>query len=123
MSLVVVQLQFRFGAARLWTGYHNLSVFVAPFLSSITCGKFLANTATAQDGKSDVVIFCRGSICLIVCLFLVQKTAIERAHKYTEAVLKYVQYLIGMEVTGKLNVMQGVEEFTQITSECTHLVE
>lgn len=51
------------------------------------------------------------------------KTPIERAHKYTEAVLKYVQYLIGLELSGKMNIMQGVEEYMQITSECIQLVD
>jgi len=51
------------------------------------------------------------------------QTPIERAHKYTEAVLKFLQYLIGMEVNGKLGVLQGIDEFTGITYECTQLVE
>lgn len=51
------------------------------------------------------------------------KTPIERAHKYTQAVLKYVQYLIGMEVNGITSSLKGVDEFSMIITDCTHIVD
>jgi len=52
------------------------------------------------------------------------KVPIERAHKYTEAVLKYIEYLIGMEVNGMSKLVpKGVDEYTTIIQQSIQLVD
>jgi len=49
--------------------------------------------------------------------------ASERAPKYIDAVLKYIQYLVGLEITGKTGTKNGFEEYMCITSQCIDLVD
>eukprot|EP00794_Sanderia_malayensis_P007020 gene7020-7806_t len=47
----------------------------------------------------------------------------ERAPQYIDAVLKYIHYLVGLEITGKINTKKGIEEYMCITSQCIDLVD
>jgi len=51
------------------------------------------------------------------------KDPVERPHTYVDAVLNYVQYLVGLEFSGNLGTKQGVEEHMQICTECIPLVD
>ena len=63
-------------------------------------------------------------ICeMLLVMFCFQPSPTDRAHTYIDAVLNYVQYLTGLDCSGKLISKTVKEEFAKLCAECIALIE